>query len=297
MKFIYATLLDGVDERRDINGEIAGIARDVNRYFQMEYPGHRIRYDTFGGRLDIQHIQLPITYAGLRELFVERGWNFEDFFQSVLNNAGHDWKHGMYDNVYGRNDRYYFMFIESARGVKWDGDGVSFDYECTGGPNPWIGLGVRFLRRIDGRQCPGQVGRWFPNESELATGNPPREFQELCAGRKNGIPTRQGGMCRPWGWTLLQWLISAMMTPVGRPECEEVVRRIQAAPWNERPYALAPDTDIWATHSQVLYPLGHPNLAKLDPDHSRYFKITSGPFVGKPCYDIVHAPIWERVDD
>ncbi|NCZ86279.1 MAG: hypothetical protein EBY95_02380, partial [Actinobacteria bacterium] len=59
VKFIYATFVDGPDERRDTSGAIAGIAADVNRYMTTQFPGHRVRYDMFEGQLDVQYVQIP----------------------------------------------------------------------------------------------------------------------------------------------------------------------------------------------------------------------------------------------
>ncbi|MFZ9577712.1 MAG: hypothetical protein ACO3AK_02930, partial [Ilumatobacteraceae bacterium] len=49
IKFIYVTFKDGPDSRRDANGDIAGMAGEVNRYYQSQFPGKRLRYDTFEG--------------------------------------------------------------------------------------------------------------------------------------------------------------------------------------------------------------------------------------------------------
>ncbi|MFZ9192746.1 MAG: hypothetical protein ACO224_08005, partial [Ilumatobacteraceae bacterium] len=61
VKFIYATFVDGPDEKRDTSGAIAGIAADVNRYMTTQFPGHRLRYDMFEGQLDVQYVQIPVT--------------------------------------------------------------------------------------------------------------------------------------------------------------------------------------------------------------------------------------------
>ena len=37
------------------------MASEVNRYFRSQFPGKQLRYDTFNGRLDVQHVQLPMT--------------------------------------------------------------------------------------------------------------------------------------------------------------------------------------------------------------------------------------------
>jgi hypothetical protein len=131
VKFIYATFVDGPDERRDSNGAIAGIATDVNRYFRTQFPGHQARYDTFDGRLDVQYVQIPVTNKAFRSYFVDDGYILEDLLQSVLNKAGLDWTHGMHEDIYGHNKRFYFMFVEGYRGVKWGPDSESYEYECT----------------------------------------------------------------------------------------------------------------------------------------------------------------------
>ncbi len=286
VKFIYATFKDGIDERRDVNGSIAGIAADVNRYFGTQHPGHRARYDLFEGQLDVQHIEIPMTNkAFYDQLFVDDPGILEDFFQSLLNGAGLEWKHGLRENVFGKNRRYYFMFVEGYRGKKFGDMGVSYDYECTGWDNPWSGLTIRFLRRLDGRDCPGQVGYWVPATDD--SGRIPPGFEEMC--------DKGRGMCRPWGWTLLYALIQFMMLPNGRDECDYVVREIIATPTPNRPYVTNPESDIWNTGSFWQYPIGHPKLATFDPLRNRYFKMDNGPYVGEKCRDIQYSPMWERI--
>ena len=288
VKFIYATFANGVDERRDVNGSIAGIAADVNRYFETQHPGHRARYDLFEGQLDIQHIEIPMTNKAFYEqLFVDDPGILEDFFQSLLNGAGLEWKHGAYENVFGKNRRYYFMFVEGYRGKKFGDKGVSYDYECTGWDNQWSGLAMRFLRRLDGRDCPGQVGYWVPATD--TSGRIPPGFEEMC--------DKGRGMCRPWGWTLLYALINFMMLPNGRDECDYVVREIIATPTPQRPYASSLYSDIWNTGSFWQYPIGHPKLATFDPLRNRYFKMANGPYVGEKCRDIQYSPMWERLSE
>ena len=286
VKFIYATFANGVDERRDVNGSIAGIAADVNRYFETQHPGHRARYDLFEGQLDVQHIEIPMTNKAFYEqLFVDDPGILEDYFQAILNGAGLEWKHGVYENVFGKNRRYYFMFVEGYRGKKFGDKGESYDYECTGWDNPWSGLNMRFLRRLDGRDCPGQVGYWVPATD--TSGRIPPGFEELC--------DKGRGQCRPWGWTLLYALIQLMMLPNGRDECDYVVREIMATPTPQRPYVTNPASDIWNTGSIWQYPIGHPKLATFDPLRNRYFKMANGPYVGEKCRDIQYSPMWERI--
>lgn len=286
VKFIYATFANGVDERRDVNGSIAGIAAEVNRYFETQHPGHRARYDLFDGQLDVQHIEIPMTNKAFYEqLFVDDPGILEDYFQALLNGAGLEWKHGVYENVFGKNRRYYFMFVEGYRGKKFGDMGVSYDYECTGWDNQWSGLAMRFLRRLDGRDCPGQVGYWIPSTD--TSGRMPPGFEEMC--------DKGRGQCRPWGWTLLYALINFMMLPNGRDECDYVVREIIATPTPQRPYASSLYSDIWNTGSFWQYPIGHPKLATFDPLRNRYFKMDNGPYVGEKCRDIQYSPMWERI--
>jgi len=289
VKFIYATFVDGPDEKRDTSGAIAGIAADVNRYMTTQFPGHRLRYDMFEGQLDVQYVQIPVTNRAFRSYFVDEGWILEDLFQDVLQKAGLDWTHGMNEDKYGHNNRFYFMFVEGYRGVKW-GVNESYEYECTGWDNFWTGLGVRFLRRLDGRACPGQVGHWYPSDSMFRKSQSfPAEFNEQC-----GVQYR--GVCRPWGWTLIYALLSLMMSPTGRPECEYVVREIIATPTPDRPYIKVPENDIWNSGSIWWYPIGHPKLSVFDPARNRYFKIVNGPYAGEKCRDIQYSPMWEKIN-
>ncbi|MFM7963187.1 MAG: hypothetical protein ACKPBF_04350, partial [Actinomycetota bacterium] len=73
IKFIYVTFKDGPDSRRDSNGDIAGMASEVNRYYQSQFPGKRLRFDTFEGGLDVQHMQLPLSNAEFN-----RRWCFNE---------------------------------------------------------------------------------------------------------------------------------------------------------------------------------------------------------------------------
>jgi hypothetical protein len=290
VKFIYATFVDGPDERRDANGTIAGIAADVNRYLTSQFPGHRARYDMYEGLLDVQYVQIPMTNKAFRSYFVDEGWILEDLFQSVLQKAGLNWTHGMNEAKQGHNQRFFFLFVEGYRGVKFGDNSESYEYECTSWDNVWTGLGVRFLRRLDGRECPGQVGHWYPSDIMFRKSQSfPAEFNEQC-----GVQYR--GVCRPWGWTLLHQLMNLMMTPTGRPECEYVVKEILSTPTPERPYIKVPENDIWNSGSPFQYPIGHPKLAVFDPARNRYFKMVNGPYAGEKCRDIQYSPMWEKIN-
>ena len=284
VKFIYATLRDGPDSRRDTSGDIEGIANDVNRYLESQFPGHRLRYDTFAGRLDVQHIQLPVTNAELRALFVDEGWVLEEFWQSALQGAGLSWTHGMDRNLYGHNDRLYIMLLEGFRGPKFGDNGVSYEYECTDWDNNWTGISVRFLRKLDGTPCPGLVGRWLPTQRQWNSSYSASE------GRIVGPwpPAELSGGYKPWGFTMIRGLIFMMMA-----RCDKLAREIIATPTPLRPYVLRGDDDIWTSHAQFDRPIGHPGIAKLDPTHDYYFAITNGPRAGDPCYDIRFSPYWE----
>jgi hypothetical protein len=290
VKFIYATFVDGPDERRDANGTIAGIAADVNRYLTSQFPGHRARYDMYEGLLDVQYVQIPMTNKAFRSYFVDEGWILEDLFQSVLQKAGLNWTHGMNEAKQGHNQRFFFLFVEGYRGVKFGDNSESYEYECTSWDNVWTGLGVRFLRRLDGRECPAQYGYWYPSEISFKKSQSfPSEFNEMCVSK---FP----GLCRPWGWTLLHQLMNLMMTPTGRPECEYVVKEILSTPTPERPYIKVPENDIWNSGSPFQYPIGHPKLAVFDPARNRYFKMVNGPYAGEKCRDIQYSPMWEKTN-
>ncbi|MFZ9912853.1 MAG: hypothetical protein ACO3F6_04045 [Ilumatobacteraceae bacterium] len=70
VKYLYVTFKGGPDNRRDETGEITGMASEVNRYFALQNPGYKLRYDTFEGALDVQHLPLPITNEEFRDLFL-----------------------------------------------------------------------------------------------------------------------------------------------------------------------------------------------------------------------------------
>lgn len=300
VKFFYLTFKDGPDESRDTNGEIDGIAADVNRYMESQFPGHRIRYDTYGGALDIQYIKLPITNEEYYRLHTNNQGGVENMFKRVLAEAGHTWRWGSVSGELPVNSRIYYLMVEGYRGKKFGDNGESYDYECTGGDLQFDGLAIRHLRRLNGEQCPGVFGHWVPTPESWAasysedlqqfvTSWPPPEFPGDCIGRTTG-------QCRPWGWTMIYHFISIMLGPYGRRECDYVVNEIIATPTPLRPYVLAPPNDIWQSGSQFDRPLGHPELATLDPEHSRYFRITNGPKAGDPCRDIQYSPFWEMTD-
>jgi hypothetical protein len=300
VKFFYVTFKDGPDASRDTNGEIDGIATDVNRYMESQFPGHRIRYDTFGGPLDIQYIKLPITNEEYYRLHTNKQGGVENLFQRALADAGYTWRWGSVSGELPVNSRIYYLMVEGFRGKKFGDNGESYDYECTGGDLQFDGLAIRHLRRLNGEQCPGVVGNWVPTSKSWADSYseeyqefvapwPPPEFPGDCIDRSIG-------QCRPWGWTMIYHFISIMLGPYGRRECDYVINEIIATPTPQRPYVLAPPNDIWQSGSQFDRPLGHPELATLDPEHSRYFRITNGPKAGDPCRDIQYSPFWEMTD-
>ena len=285
VKFIYATLKNGPDSRRDVSGDIEGIANDVNRYFESQFPGHRLRYDTYAGHLDVQYIELPITNKELRKLFVDDGWILEDFWQKNLQAAGLSWTHGMDRNVYGHNDRLYVMLLEGFRGPKWGDHGESYEYECTDWDNNWTGISVRFLRKLDGTPCPGQVGYWLPTKSQWAAAY--SESTKQLVGP--WPPPELAGSYKPWGFTMIRGLIFMMMA-----RCEKLAREIINTPTPKRPYVVRGPDEMWSGAARFDRPLGNPDIARLDPTHDYYFKITKGPRAGDTCYDIQYSPYWER---
>lgn len=301
VKFFYVTFKDGPDERRDTNGQIGGIAADVNRYLESQFPGHRMRYDTFDGALDIQHIEFPITNEAYYALYQDEPGDLENFVRRILNDAGHPWTHGFETGRLPDNSRIYYLMVEGYRGKKFGEAGQAYDYECTGDSEfTYYGLSMRFLRRLNGTPCPGVVGHWVPtaetwaeayseSSKQFVKAWPPPEFPGDCI----ALTLSQ---CRPWGWTMIQQFINLMLGHYGRPECEYVIREIIATPTPKRPYFLAPPYDIWASAAQFDRPLGHPDLAALDPDHSRYFMIKTGPNAKDPCRDIQYSPFWEMTD-
>jgi hypothetical protein len=168
VKFLYVTFEDGPDEQRDTNGDIGGIAADVNRYMESQFPGHRIRYDTYDGALDIHHIQLPITNAEYYRLHTDQQGGVENLFQRALADAGYTWRWGSVTGALPVNTRIYYLMVEGFRGKKYGDNGESYDYECTGGDLQFDGLAIRHLRRLNGEPCPGVVGHWVPTPESWA---------------------------------------------------------------------------------------------------------------------------------
>lgn len=130
VKVLYATFKSGPDEKRDTNGQLTKIATEVNGYFGRQRPGFKLRFDTFAGKLDIQHIALPITNKEFSALFTESGDELQAFFQRVFATAGipFSWN-GPGRSEYGLEKRMYVMFMEGSRGIKY-GFNKSEEYQC-----------------------------------------------------------------------------------------------------------------------------------------------------------------------
>ncbi|MFP5331108.1 MAG: hypothetical protein ACLGHX_01900, partial [Acidimicrobiia bacterium] len=68
-KVVYITAADGPDYRRDENGEIAEAVFWLNHTFAQQNGGFGLRFDTYEGALDVQHVQLDATLAELPSIF------------------------------------------------------------------------------------------------------------------------------------------------------------------------------------------------------------------------------------
>jgi hypothetical protein len=47
--------------------------------------------------------------------------------------------------------------------------------------------------------------------------------------------------------------------------------------------------------SRADRPIGHPEMAAMDPARRNYFKIDNGPYVGDKCRDVQYSPYWESI--
>lgn len=171
IKFIYVTFKDGPDSRRDSNGDIAGMASEVNRYYQSQFPGKRLRYDTFEGGLDVQHIQLPLSNAEFN-----RRWCFGSsdspagcdrpdvltVLDNAFRDAGLQWEIAYNTGRWNANDRGYVLLFEGNRGLKAHNGGWQKKI-CSDGDNENLGIVMRFLRDEQGNECP-LLGRAWSTE-------------------------------------------------------------------------------------------------------------------------------------
>ena len=286
MKFLYVTFAGGPDDRRDVNGQIAGMAADVNRYFASQFPGHRLRYDTFDGALDIQHLPLPVTNAEFRDLFLRArpgstgGPPLETYVEQWMLDAGLPWK-AVLSGQRTTNERAYVWLVEGSRGPEW-WDGAWKTMVCNQWDNEWSGVVMRFLRDLDGNPCKPLTANWVPTTAQwkAAWSDRRRRFVGPWPPAEIASPYKW------WGKTVVRGLIIVLIL---QPGCDQVDQSTVAGFWD----ALGKD-DFLNLASTDDRPIGHPSLAALDPARRYYFRIASGPWTGDRCHDAQYSPYWEQ---
>ena len=269
IKFIYVTFKDGPDSRRDANGDIAGMASEVNRYYQSQFPGKRLRYDTFEGGLDVQHVQLPLSNAEFN-----RRWCFSAMdspagcdrpdvltvLEGTLRNAGLGWESAYTTGQWNGNDRGYVLLFEGNRGLKAHNGGWQKKI-CSDGDNENLGLVMRFLRDEQGNECPLLGRDWSTAQAHF----------------------------KWWGFTVTRGITSLLTL---MPGCAHVTRASDnTIGLNE----LQPGEEMASQGALYNFPIGSSRIAQLDPARNRYFKINNGPYVGDRCRDVQYSPLWENV--
>jgi hypothetical protein len=277
IKFIYVTFKSGPDSNRDSNGQIAAMAGEVNRYFRSQFPGKQLRYDTFNGRLDVQHVQLPMTNKEYNDIWLNYAGGhptIDNVMSDMMRDAGYSWTSGYltgdFNNRYANgqwhtNDRGYVLIFEGSRGPKQYGGGWQ-DLICKHWDHEYSGIVMRYLRDLDGNVCPNTLDTTWP----LA----------------------QNGPYKWWGFDVARGIVTLLTL---MPGCDRVTKAELARPGSERRNEGLPDTDMASFAARYPGPIGGANIAKLDPARRHYFKIDNGPHVGDRCYDIQYSPIWEDV--
>jgi hypothetical protein len=115
--FVYALPSDGWDDFLDLNGAIELSANAMNAWLEGK-TGHRLRYDTLGGALDITYLRLPYSADEISGLGTEISELMEHWLK----------QHGL------RSDHKLYV-------VHYDGFFVSPEGYCGLAPSPPRGLG------------------------------------------------------------------------------------------------------------------------------------------------------------
>jgi len=261
IKVVYATLMDGPDESRDSNGQLAYVAERISEYFAKQRPGYELRFDRFGGSIDVQHVKLPVTAAEFRAKFQRegQGWEIQKFIQASMAAAGlrFSWTGEDGSNRYGLERRMYLLFLEGPRGLK-----QGAEYQCGRVSELEAGalLTAVNLRNNAGAECDKVV-----------------EFESDPANK--------------WwrmAWDAMRFIGHALLE---LPECHSVRAAEIAASVELRLENRLPSNDVLSNS------WGHPPFAAepvMDPNGAYYLNIRSGPYVSDRCRDIKFSPFWAK---
>lgn len=261
IKVVYATMMDGPDEFRDSNGQLAYVAERISDYFARQRPGYELRFDRFGGSIDVQHVKLPVTAAEFRAKFQRegQGWEIPKFIQASMAAAGlrFSWTGEDGSNRYGLERRMYLLFLEGPRGLK---QGV--DYQCGRVSELEAGalLTAVNLRNNAGAECDKVV-----------------EFESDPANK--------------WwrmAWDAMRFIGHASLE---LPGCHAERAAEIAASVELRLENRLPANDVLSNQWNPP-PFGTEPV--MDPKGMYYLNIRSGPYLGNRCRDIKFSPFWAK---
>lgn len=261
IKVVYATMMDGPDEFRDSNGQLAYVAERISDYFARQRPGYELRFDRFGGSIDVQHVKLPVTAAEFRAKFQRegQGWEIPQFIQASMAAAGlrFSWTGEDGSNRYGLERRMYLLFLEGPRGLK-----QGAEYQCGRVSELEAGalLTAVNLRNNAGAECDKVV-----------------EFESDPANK----------------WWRLAWDAMRFIghASLELPGCHAERAAEIAAPIEMRLENRLPANDVLSNQWNPP-PFGTEPV--MDPKGMYYLNIRSGPYLGNRCRDIRFSPFWAK---
>lgn len=253
--------MDGPDEFRDSNGQLAYVAERIGDYFARQRPGYELRFDRFGGSIDVQHVKLPVTAAEFRAKFQREGegWEIPKFIQASMAAAGlrFSWTGEYGSNRYGLERRMYLLFLEGPRGLK-----QGREYQCGRVSELEAGalLTAVNLRDNAGAECDKVV-----------------EFES-------------DPVSNWWrmAWDAMRFIGHASLE---LPGCHVERAAEIAAPIEMRLENRLPANDVLSNQ------WNHPPFGTepvMDPKGMYYLNIRSGPYLGNRCRDIKFSPFWGK---
>ncbi|MFM8311342.1 MAG: hypothetical protein ACKOAZ_05510 [Ilumatobacteraceae bacterium] len=258
LKPLYVLFSDSPDMERDTNGEIADYVQDLADFMATQLPGHSLRIDTSGGVPDVQVVNIPMTQQEFLAEFTDGLGPLERLLeeQGIVT----PWRDRPLRG-YEDQHRIYVGLIEGPRGAYNSPNSVT-----DGGCGNSTGLTVQmyYVRDLDGQPCP---------------------FIE-----SYGSFDYRGGDQSSWpGFDAIRLMLSNLQA---NPGCDAVLGLDGGIPLDERPGSITPYHDV------IAYGYRHDGQPdrkpELDPTHSFYFDVQSGPSQGDPCRDIIFSPYWTQ---
>lgn len=271
LKPVYIRFSDSPDMARDTNGQIASFVQGISDFMASQHPGFALRVDTTNGVPDVQHIVVPITTAE----FLSRWAAETDRMKAnmgplgpLLIDMGFDpGIRGFYsDGTLGQKidqiKRIYVGIVEAPHGP-YRSPNSNIDGGCSSSSgNAFV---VYFVRELDGTDC-------TVNQAQQMT---------------------YRGSTVDWiGFDAFRLLVDLLN---GNRDCDRTITNRYAVPLDDRPNSITSPND----------PIGYPYAVGsrfpkvLDPFRRFYFRITSGPFAGDPCTDLLYSSYlteWSSTD-